>query len=129
LSARIAAFMIDIVFISSILLLTQMLSEAMRWDLLANDYCWPGVFVFIWFYFAGMEGSRAQATFGKWCLGLKIYTYEGFPPSFFRSSLRLASLLPTALTAFIGFFSASCCKHKQCLHDLIARTVVLNIDK
>jgi uncharacterized RDD family membrane protein YckC len=98
-------------------------------------------------YFAWMESSARQATFGKQALGLFITDTAGRPITFIRAAWRYhASLLPLLVmlaafklidppardvVAFVGLlvFAVGCVMvgvtpRKQGLHDLLARTLV-----
>jgi uncharacterized RDD family membrane protein YckC len=72
-----------------------------------------------------MEASPRQATWGKVLMGLKICDEQGNTISFSRALIRnLSKIISTGtlgLGYLIGFFN----KKQQCLHDLIASTLVV----
>jgi len=85
------------------------------------DVLW---FILIWVYFAGMESSSTQATFGKMVLGLQVTDIEGNRISFLRATGRnMAKILSTAILS-IGYLMAAFTKKKQALHDLAADCLV-----
>ena len=88
-------------------------------------------FYLIWwtvglFYFAGLESSEAQATFGKRALGIKVTDLEGRRISFKHAMGRWFSAALSYLSIFIGFLMAGFTQRKQGLHDLIAGTLVVD---
>lgn len=79
-----------------------------------------------WFYYAGMESSSKQGTFGKSLLGMKVTDSNGERISFFRASVRYFSKILSVLILFIGFIMIAFTSKKQGLHDMIAGTLVVN---
>lgn len=80
----------------------------------------------IWLiYTSAFESSRWQATPGKYILKLKVTNYEGgrldFPQAFGRNFFKLFS----ELTLGIGYLFAGLTKHKQALHDMMAKCFVM----
>jgi uncharacterized RDD family membrane protein YckC len=79
-----------------------------------------------WLYFALMESSERQATFGKAMLNLRVTDVNGNRLSFGHASGRFFSKLVTGLVPFgIGWIMAGFTQKKQALHDFIASTVVI----
>jgi uncharacterized RDD family membrane protein YckC len=79
-----------------------------------------------WLYFASMESSERQATFGKAMLNLRVTDANGNRLSFGHASGRFFSKIVTALVPFgIGYIMAGFTQKKQALHDFIAGTVVI----
>ena len=76
-------------------------------------------------YFAGMQASARQATFGKALLGLKVAGAGGDRISFLRSLGRELAKLISAFALMIGFLLAAFTQRKQALHDMVASTVVV----
>jgi len=60
-------------------------------------------FAIAWLYYAGMESSSKQATFGKLALGMKVTRLNGEPISFLRASARFISKILSVLLLLIGF--------------------------
>ncbi|WP_110934047.1 RDD family protein [Paenibacillus bouchesdurhonensis] len=83
------------------------------------------VLVVLWCYFAIMESSKFQATFGKLAMGLKVVDQEGKRITFRRATARFWSKSLSAITVLIGWFIAGFTKKKQALHDLIADTCLV----
>lgn len=83
-------------------------------------------FVISWLYYAGMESSSKQATFGKLALGMKVTRLNGERISFLRASARFFSKILSLLLFLIGFIMIAFTEKKQGLHDMIAGVVVVN---
>ncbi|MCF7809516.1 RDD family protein [bacterium] len=81
--------------------------------------------VITWLYFALLESSTRQATFGKMALGLFVTDLEGNRLSFTRASGRYFSKIISGMTMTIGFLMAGFTAKKQALHDMIAGCLVL----
>lgn len=79
-----------------------------------------------WLYYAGMESSSRQATFGKSLLGIYVTGLDGERISFLRATGRYFAKIISALILFIGFIMAAFTERKQALHDMIASTLVLS---
>jgi len=78
-----------------------------------------------WFYWAGLESSRYQATLGKLALGICVTDMEGKRISFLRATGRYFGKILSGLTLFLGFMMAGWTKRKQALHDIMASCVVI----
>ena len=80
-------------------------------------------------YYAFFESSRWQATPGKVALGLRVTDMDGqrlgFPRSALRNAVRLANAI-TALIPLICYLTVAWTVRHQGLHDLLAKTLVLN---
>ena len=76
-------------------------------------------------YFAGMESSFRQATYGKMMLGVKVVDEDGFRISFWRAVGRYFAKYLSIFTLFIGFLMAAFTEKKQALHDMVAKTLVI----
>jgi len=79
-----------------------------------------------WLYFAGMESSERQATFGKAAVSLRVTDVEGQRLSFGHATGRFFAKIISGLIPFaIGYIMAGFTEKKQALHDMIAGTLVL----
>jgi len=79
-----------------------------------------------WLYFALMESSSSQGTFGKKILGIKVTDLQGQPISFGHATGRHFSALITQMTFTIGYLMSAFTARKQALHDMVASTLVVN---
>lgn len=111
---RVAAFLLDFLLVGPTAYFAQMTMLPFV----------GGVLVW-WFYFSLFESSRWQATPGKRVLGLKITDVNGVRIDFKRASLRFFGKLLSAAIVGVGFIMAGLTHYKQCLHDMIANTLVL----
>jgi uncharacterized RDD family membrane protein YckC len=86
-----------------------------------------GLFVIVqWLYFATMESSPRQATFGKTAMSLRVTDLRGQPLTFGRASGRFfAKIVSGMIPLAIGYIMAGFTEKKQALHDMIASTLVL----
>jgi uncharacterized RDD family membrane protein YckC len=90
-------------------------------------FIWMAVFMLLqWLYFAGMESSPRQATFGKSIMSLRVTNTEGQRISFGHATGRFfAKIVSGMVPLAIGYIMAAFTARKQALHDLIAGTLVL----
>ena len=87
---------------------------------------WLVFLILQWLYFAGMESSARQATFGKSVMSLRVTNYDGQRISFGHATGRFFAKVVSGLIPFaIGYIMAGFTAKKQALHDLIAGTLVL----
>lgn len=78
-----------------------------------------------WLYFAGMESSSYQATFGKQWLGLKVTDTENKPIGFGKATGRHFGKIVSGIILYIGFVMAGFTEKKQALHDMMAGCLVV----
>jgi uncharacterized RDD family membrane protein YckC len=79
-----------------------------------------------WLYFAGMESSARQATFGKAAMSLRVTDLKGRPLTFGHATGRFfAKIVSGLIPLAIGYIMAGFTEKKQALHDMIAGTLVL----
>ncbi len=78
-------------------------------------------------YAALMDSSPGQATLGKRAMDLKVtdtdYRPVNFGQAFGRETAKI--VLPITVIGALGFLGAAFGRRKQCLHDLIAGTLVV----
>ncbi|AET62196.1 transmembrane rdd family protein [Paenibacillus terrae HPL-003] len=80
----------------------------------------------VWLYSAIMESSKCRATVGKLALGIVVVDEHNRKLSFGRASARYWSKLISSIILMIGFIMTAFTAKKQALHDLIARTYVVD---
>lgn len=78
-----------------------------------------------WLYYAVLESSPYQATFGKQTVGIRVTDLHGERLSFSRATGRHFAKWLSFFSFFIGFIMAAFTKKRQALHDLLAGTVVV----
>lgn len=84
-----------------------------------------GTVVMFWLYYAIQESSSRQATVGKLALGIRVTDLDGNRVSFGRATGRFFAVIVTGLSLGIGYLVMLWSQHRQCIQDLIARTLVL----
>jgi uncharacterized RDD family membrane protein YckC len=72
-----------------------------------------------------MESSARQATFGKQILKIKVVDMRGRRISIWRALGRNWCKVFSTLTFFIGYLLPFFDKKRQCLHDMMAGTLVI----
>jgi uncharacterized RDD family membrane protein YckC len=72
-----------------------------------------------------MESSAKQATIGKGILGIKVCDINGERLSLAHSAGRNFAKILSVLTLFIGYLFAFFNSRQQCLHDMVAGTLVM----
>ncbi|MDX2231478.1 MAG: RDD family protein [Leptolyngbyaceae cyanobacterium bins.349] len=82
-----------------------------------------------WLYYAVLESSPYQATFGKQTVGIRVTDLHGERLSFSRATGRHFAKWLSIMSFFIGFIMAAFTKKRQALHDLLAGTVVVKQDQ
>lgn len=130
---RVVAYVVDYVitlvvgFVIGFFLLSWLLESNQVVDVEQVEIYANGIGFFItWLYFALMESSSKQATFGKIILGAKVVDVEGQRISFGRATGRHFGKILSALLLGIGFIMVAFTQRKQGLHDMLARTLVVN---
>ena len=76
-------------------------------------------------YFAILEGSRMQATFGKRAFSLKVTSLSGERITIGKAIGRYISKIVSGMTLFIGFLMVIWTDKKQGLHDMMTETLVI----
>lgn len=79
-----------------------------------------------WLYFAIMESSSYQATFGKQLLEIKVTDMDGNRISFWRATLRHFAKILSAMIFYLGYLMIAFTDKKQGLHDIIAGCLVVD---
>ncbi len=79
-----------------------------------------------WLYWILMEGGNWHATVGKRVMGLYVADSNGNGITYSASILRLIGKFLSGLILGIGYLMAFFNEQKQGLHDMIAKTYVLN---
>ncbi len=103
-------------------------SRMQEWALLERNtrrLAWLVAVGFGWFYGAGLECSRWQATVGKRWMGIKVTDAQGGRLGFLRATGRYAAKYLSALSCFLGFIAALFSSRGLALHDRLAGTRVV----
>jgi len=76
-------------------------------------------------YHIAMESSEKQATYGKQLLKLSVCDMEGNRLTTAHAAGRNLAKILSAATVFVGYLFAFFNKQQQCLHDMVAGTLVI----
>ena len=79
-------------------------------------------------YFSFMESSERGATVGKMAVNLRVLDLEGNRISFGRAVARWFASFLSYFTVGVGFVIAAFSEKRQALHDMIAGTLVVDLD-
>jgi len=79
-----------------------------------------------WLYFANMESSSKQATFGKRALKIVVTDLNGNKLSFGQATKRHFSKIISGVILGVGFFMVGATEKKQALHDKMAGCLVID---
>lgn len=82
-----------------------------------------------WLYYAIMESSSKQATYGKLICGLQVTDLNGERISFMRATGRHFAKIISGIILLIGYFMVLFTERKQGLHDMMAGCLVLKRSK
>lgn len=79
-----------------------------------------------WLYFALLHSSENQQTVGQKALNIKLLSIDGMKVHFGQSTGRFFANLLNVLTLFIGYLMMLLNPKSQCLHDMLASTIVVS---
>ncbi len=124
---RVAAYLIDSLILAIPLVILSFLAEALLgqenpmtllMELAVN-------ILVLWLYYAILESSSLQGTFGKKALGLKVISYQGGRISFGQATGRFFAQFVSSLALFVGYVMVAFTQKKQGLHDIMAKCLVV----
>lgn len=75
-------------------------------------------------YQVTLEATQ-QATFGKKMLNIRVTNMDGLKPTFIQVFFRNLSKLFSTVILFFGYFYLFLNKKQQCIHDVMAHTLVI----
>ncbi len=84
------------------------------------------VLIVPWLYYAILESSTNQATFGKMAARVTVTDIKGNRLTFTRATFRHFCKFISVIALFSGFFCIIYTKYNQGLHDIIAATLCWN---
>ncbi len=85
----------------------------------------PIAVLIAWLYYALLESSRLQATFGKRWMHVHVTDLDGRRIEFRRASLRYWGQYLSGALGGLGFLIAAFTPRRQALHDMLAGCVIL----
>jgi uncharacterized RDD family membrane protein YckC len=77
-------------------------------------------------YYAVMDSSPLQGTVGKLVLGMKVTDLEGRRIGLLTSVVRTLIKLFSGVFLLLPWLAAAFTEKKQAVHDMVAKTVVIN---
>ena len=80
-------------------------------------------------YYVYMETSPAQSTIGKQAMGIYVANEDGSPIEVVQAIIRCALRYLCFALFFVGVFAMFFTEKRQCLHELITKTVTLKKEK
>ncbi|MBI4732686.1 MAG: ATP-binding cassette domain-containing protein [Chloroflexi bacterium] len=83
--------------------------------------------ILAWLYFAGLESSTKQATFGKQAFGLIVTNENGERLSYKVATLRFLAKILSGLPFAAGYVMVAFTANKQALHDKLVHTLVVDV--
>ena len=124
---RMAAFFADCLIILIPFIAMAVAEDSLRLSASQGNWLFLAFFlIFGWLYWAVMESSPWQATFGKRLMGIKVVGLKGQRIGFIRTSWRcLARYVSFLVPFFLAFFMADFSSRKQSLHDMMAGVFVV----
>jgi uncharacterized RDD family membrane protein YckC len=127
---RAKAFFVDLIIVILLIFLLLFILERIGFFYDKDIYQGIKLFLFIFLvpytYFAQLESSKKQATFGKQIFGLKVTDIEGRRISSLRAGGRFLGKILSITIFFIGVFLILFTRKKQGLHDIFSNTIVVS---
>jgi len=126
---RLAAAVIDWLIILAVVIIPVCITVVITGDKLMRILLSASILILVpllnLIYHIVMEGSSRQATYGKIILKIRVCDVDGttigYDKAFARNLAKIASTLPLGAGYLFNFFN----KRQQCLHDMIAGTLVM----
>jgi uncharacterized RDD family membrane protein YckC len=134
-SQRLLAFLIDflVLFVATsiVWLIFQLPIPDRHTDLFGALVLFANPFgsIFSWLYYAIMESSKLQGTFGKMAIGIKVVNMNGERISFMNATGRFFGKFISSLLLCFGYFMIIFTKKHQALHDIMASTFLIKKTK
>jgi len=126
---RLLAAVIDWLIVLAVVIVPVCIAVIITGDKLVRILLSVSILILVPFlnlvYHIVMEGSSRQATYGKIILKSRVCdedgTSIGYGKAFARNLAKICSTLPLGIGYLFNFFN----KKQQCLHDMIAGTLVM----
>ena len=122
---RFLAYIVDALIVGIAFFLIVVLLGVMGLELFSPSLIYLALGILYW---ALMQSSARQATYGKALVGLKVTGPAGERLTVGRALAREAAKILSTLTLLIGFIIAAFTQRKQALHDFIASTYVVRTE-
>ena len=123
---RIISFLVDFIFIGLILGLIFILLIVLKINITIPNYMYFVIFIITLILYKIILESFVSTTVGKKLVGIKIETIEGEKIGFSKALIRNISIVLDIITLGIGYLLILFNKEKMALHDMVAKTIVVN---
>jgi uncharacterized RDD family membrane protein YckC len=123
LRSRYGAFLIDVLACLVLWFMGALLVGSMGFDF--NR--WNGI-ALVAAYFGLLPATALQATAGKLAFKIRIVDLDGKRLTVLRSSARFFASIPSLALLGLGFVIAAWSSRRQAAHDIIAGTLVVEVD-
>jgi uncharacterized RDD family membrane protein YckC len=121
---RFLAYVVDSLIVGIAFFLIVMLLGVMGLELFGAELIFLLLGILYW---AFMQSSARQATYGKSLVGLRVIGLAGERITVGRALAREVAKIVSTLTLLIGYIIAAFTKRKQALHDFVASTYVVRV--
>lgn len=126
---RLLAAVIDWLIVSAVIVVPVCIGVLITGDRLVRILLSASILILMpltnLIYHIVMEGSSRQATYGKMILKIRVCAFDATPIGYGKATARnlakICSTLPLGAGYLLNFFN----KKQQCLHDMIAGTLVM----
>ena len=122
---RVIAFLTDVVFLGGISLIILAITLCFM-DIVIPPYLYLIIFLILLLLYKILMEGFFGATIGKKLVGIEVVTKTESKISIKESIIRNLSLILDVITLGIGFFMIAFTKDKVALHDIVAKTLVVN---
>ena len=126
---RVTAALIDWLIVTGICVIPVLITVILSPKELLSTILSLSLFILIpvcyFVYHVIMESSSKQGTHGKQILKIKVCDLNGEPITLANAAGRNLAKIFSVITLFAGYLVAFFNKKQQCLHDLVARTLVM----
>jgi uncharacterized RDD family membrane protein YckC len=126
---RLLAAVIDWLIVLAVVIIPVCIAVIITGDKLVKILLSVSIFILVpalnLLYHIAMEGSARQATYGKLILKIRVCDVDGTTIGYGKAAARnlakICSTLPLGVGYLFNFFN----KKQQCLHDMMAGTLVM----
>jgi len=126
---RLAAAVIDWLMVTVVIIVPVCIAVFITGDSLIRILLSASIFILIpltnLIYHIAMEGSSRQATYGKMILKIRVCNIDGTTIGYGKAAARNLAKILSVFTLGIGYLFNFFNKKQQCLHDMLAGTLVM----
>lgn len=123
---RLVSFLADFIFIFLILMVTFISLVLTEVSINIPSYGYIAIFIIVLALYKVILEGFLSTTLGKKIVGIKLECSDGSKIGFGKALIRNVSIVLDVITLGIGYFTILFTKDKVALHDMVAKTVVVN---